>query len=92
MVSHSTAALVSKLLAPRSSLPPLVPKQLYQTSLQDDIKSLDAPNMLKASLHLANDDWEQAHLLAQDMEGDRTADLMHAIVHRREGERRDGPS
>lgn len=85
MPSQSTSGLVSRLLAPRASLPPLCPKNVYQTALQSEIKALDAPDMLKASLHLANDDWEQAHLLAQDMEGDRTADLMHAIVHRREG-------
>lgn len=39
-----------------------------------------------AALHLANDDINHCHLIAQDHEGDPTADLLHATLHRREGE------
>ena len=55
---------------------------------------------LTPALHLANDDIHHAHLIAQDSEGvrrmlvptpysssqDPTADLLHATLHRREGE------
>ena len=31
-------------------------------------------------------DWERAHLIVQDYEGDPTADWIHAVVHRMEGD------
>jgi hypothetical protein len=31
-------------------------------------------------------DWEHAHLIAQDHEGDPIADWIHAVVHRIEGD------
>ena len=31
-------------------------------------------------------DWERAHLIVQDYEGDSTADWIHAVVHRMEGD------
>lgn len=37
------------------------------------------------ALHLVNDDINRCHLIAQDHEGDPTADLLHATLHRREG-------
>ena len=31
-------------------------------------------------------DWERAHLIVQDHEGDHMADWIHAVVHRMEGD------
>ena len=31
-------------------------------------------------------DWERAHLIVQDYEGDQLADWIHAVVHRIEGD------
>jgi hypothetical protein len=31
-------------------------------------------------------DWERAHLIVQDHEGDPIADWIHAVVHRMEGD------
>jgi hypothetical protein len=31
-------------------------------------------------------DWERAHLIVQDYEGDHIADWIHAVVHRMEGD------
>ena len=31
-------------------------------------------------------DWERAHLIVQDDEGDHIADWIHAVVHRMEGD------
>jgi hypothetical protein len=32
-------------------------------------------------------DWQAAHLVAQDHEGERLANWIHAVVHRMEGDR-----
>lgn len=47
--------------------------------------------MLAAKLRAAVDlalrgDWQGAHLVAQDHEGDALADWLHAIAHRMEGD------
>jgi hypothetical protein len=39
-----------------------------------------------AALHLANDDIYACHDIVQADEGEPTADLMHALLHRREGD------
>jgi len=75
---------IMALLADRQ--PPLTPKKAYNGELTEEIDSLSAPEIVKAGLHLLNDDLESAHVIAQAMEGDSSADYWHAIVHRREGD------
>ncbi len=42
---------------------------------------------LRAAVELAlRGDWQGAHLVAQDHEGDSLADWLHAIAHRMEGD------
>jgi len=42
---------------------------------------------LVAAVELAlNGDWQGAHLIAQDHEGDELADWLHAVAHRMEGD------
>ena len=44
------------------------------------------PRLVEAvELALAGD-WERAHLIVQDHEGDPIADWIHAVVHRMEGD------
>jgi len=67
--------------------PPLEPgKNIYDPSLTPQIKSLKEHRYVVAALHLANDDINNCHLIAQGDEGDPTADLLHATLHRREGD------
>jgi len=72
-------------LSQRSSFP-LRPSKVYDAALTRRIDALDALDQVKAGLHLLNDDLDRAHELAQAHEGDKTFDLWHAIVHRREGD------
>jgi hypothetical protein len=46
---------------------------------------LDAKLLEAVDLALAGD-WEGAHRIAQDHEGDGTANWIHAVVHRMEGD------
>jgi hypothetical protein len=46
---------------------------------------LDAKLLEAVELALAGD-WEGAHRIAQEHEGDRTANWIHAVVHRMEGD------
>lgn len=88
MVSTTTQTpegIASALLS-RQPYPPLCPKKVYDPSLTKVIGSLDAPLLVRAALHLANDDIEGCHVIVQDMEGQRTANLLHATLHRREGD------
>jgi hypothetical protein len=42
---------------------------------------------LRKAVALAqSDDWQAAHLIAQDYEGDPLANWIHAVVHRMEGD------
>ena len=42
---------------------------------------------LLAAVDLAlNGDWQGAHLVAQDQEGDELANWLHAVAHRMEGD------
>jgi hypothetical protein len=45
-----------------------------------------APKLLEAVDHALAGDWERAHVMVQDHEGDRNADWIHAVVHRMEGD------
>jgi len=48
--------------------------------------SLLRPNLVEAVDRALAGDWEQAHLIVQDHEGDAIADWIHAVVHRMEGD------
>lgn len=43
-------------------------------------------NALTALVYLWHDHWDEAHNLAQAHEGDPDCDLVHALLHRREGD------
>ena len=43
--------------------------------------------VLQALWYDANDQWEQAHEIAQSREGDQPYDQLHAYLHRKEGDR-----
>jgi hypothetical protein len=42
--------------------------------------------LLKAVDHALAGDWQAAHVIAQEHEGERLADWMHAVAHRMEGD------
>jgi hypothetical protein len=65
---------------------PLRAEKVFDRALTAAIDALEAPEAVKAGLHLLNDDLERAHEIAQAHEGDKTCDYWHAIVHRREGD------
>ena len=77
---------VMEQLAGRSPLPALTPRDVYMPDLAADIGDLPSSALVKAGLHLLNDDLGRAHVIAQTLEGDATADYWHAIIHRREGD------
>ncbi|AFR96782.2 hypothetical protein C343_04909 [Cryptococcus neoformans C23] len=86
MAFTTTEAVVTYLFA-RPTLPPLEPGSVvYDRNLVKSIEGLDVHKYVKAALHLVNDDINRCHLIAQDHEGDPTADLLHATLHRREGD------
>ncbi|UZJ54497.1 hypothetical protein CBS101457_003817 [Exobasidium rhododendri] len=72
-------------------LPPLRPTKPFDASLTSPIDSYvqtihGNKASVRAALHLLNDDVDRAHKIAQDDEGEMTSDLIHAILHRREGD------
>ncbi len=77
---------ITDLLLRRSPPPPLMPPQVYDPILTGQIDALSIGPLVKAGLHLWNDDLDHAHILVQALEGDPTADYWHAIIHRREGD------
>ncbi len=42
--------------------------------------------LFRCALFLWNDHWSQAHNIAQNYEGDSAFDVLHSILHRREGD------
>lgn len=42
--------------------------------------------LLQAVDHAVTGEWQAAHLIAQDHEGERLADWIHAVAHRMEGD------
>lgn len=42
--------------------------------------------LVKAVALAQSGDWQAAHLIAQDYEGDRIANWIHGVVHRMEGD------
>ncbi|BEI88331.1 uncharacterized protein CcaverHIS019_0110490 [Cutaneotrichosporon cavernicola] len=67
-------------------LPPLEPEKPWDATLKQHIAALPEHRYVVAALHLANDDIYACHDIVQVDEGEPTADLMHALVHRREGD------
>lgn len=69
-------------------LPPLRPTKLFRTDLKPEIDLLAQkhPSPVTAILHLLNDDLDSAHALAQDDDGNPSSNLIHSILHRREGD------
>ena len=70
----------------RAPLAPLKASTVHDPSLTPAIDDSGLPDLVKAGLHLMNDDLDRAHVLSQAHEGNATADYWHAIVHRREGD------
>lgn len=70
--------------------PPLVPKGRWSAettaAIEEAVSAEAASPTILAALHLLNDDLERAHLPAQQYEGEQTADYLHLLVHRREGD------
>lgn len=66
--------------------PALTPTRVFDPSLASRIERVDAPEIVRAVLHLMNDEIERAHEIAQGGEGEPTHDYVHAIVHRRGGD------
>ena len=81
----STPESIASTLLARQPYPPLCPKSVYDPALTQTINDLDAAPLVTAVLHLANDDLEGCHVIVQEMEGQPTANLLHATLHRREG-------
>ncbi len=42
--------------------------------------------LLEAVRHAASGDWQKAHAVVEDHDGDPLADWIHAVVHRMEGD------
>ncbi|KAK4690028.1 hypothetical protein P7C73_g40, partial [Tremellales sp. Uapishka_1] len=85
MVSPSMESILTKLRS--RPLPPLEPgTTVYAPDLTSTIATLPVSTYAIASMHLLNDDIHSCHLIAQDNEGVPTANLLHATLHRREGD------
>ena len=80
--THLLHAIASTLLARTDT--PLCPKAPWQPGLLVGALA-DSYNLL-ALLHLLNDDLDAAHKLVQVHEDDSTANYIHQLVHRREGD------
>jgi len=57
----------------------------YKASLRADKPPSNAGGCLEALWHDGRNDWEAAHRIAQDIE-DRNGFLIHAYLHRKEGD------
>lgn len=85
--STSTLRSLSAALLARQPAPPLSPSSVFDRDLSTQISACsEASEVTKAVLHLCNDDISNAHNLAQSHEESMTANLVHAILHRREGD------
>lgn len=60
--------------------------QEFKNSLQEIYPPLGLRDILKALWHDANGNWEAAHDIAQTQEGVQEYDLIHAYLHRKEGD------
>ncbi len=87
---HPATALYETLTTHRPGDSPLLPKAVYKPDLTATITDLHTTGSISANvsacLHLLNDDLDAAHVLCQQDESDPTANYIHQIVHRREGD------
>ena len=70
-------------LTQRDPLPLLVPERVWDNSLTAKIDKLTAAPLIKAGLHILNDDIHKCHIIAQEHENS-DSNYWHAILHRRE--------
>jgi hypothetical protein len=80
--SHPLYAVTATLLARGDA--PLCPKAPWQPGLLAGVT--EGSYNVRALLHLLNDDLDSAHKLVQVHEEDSTANYIHQLVHRREGD------
>lgn len=59
--------------------------QAFKESLSGDQPPADASEYIKALWYDANDNWDKAHKLIQDI-NDKNASWIHAYLHRKEGD------
>lgn len=84
LVNRTMSAIESLLSRPSSEID-LCPSKIYRQDLQPAIAKV--PNdYLRASLYLLNDDIHNAHEISGAKEGDEGLNLIHSILHRREGD------
>jgi hypothetical protein len=79
------AADISSVLLSRHPLPPLWPQKVWRDDLRGAIEGHPGGPLVKAVLHLLNDDLNAAHQIVQEA-GSPDANYLHALVHRREGD------
>ncbi|MFO1004436.1 MAG: hypothetical protein U0929_00635 [Planctomycetaceae bacterium] len=84
-----TGSLAGVSPASRTDWPSLAPRLPGKSWLADAIDSVRGASprqttLFKAGLYLVHDYLDESHTQSQSMEGDRDADLWHAIMHRRE--------
>jgi hypothetical protein len=58
----------------------------FNQTLQETIPPNGISEILEALWYDAKGDWESAHDIAQSMEGVQAYDLLHAYLHRKEGD------
>jgi hypothetical protein len=86
MKTPAAYAELTEALLRRAEVAPLLPTAVHDAQMSASIEALPVPIILRAALHLLNDDLPRCHAIAQSAEGDATFDYLHAIVHRREGD------
>ena len=67
----------------RDPLPSLEPCAVWNRNFSDKIDAIDEGGLVKAGLHLLNDDIDRCHRIAQDTPT-AEGNYWHAILHRRE--------
>jgi hypothetical protein len=86
--------LVLERLNERETLQSLLPKKIWDQSLEGRIEAMALPGKrtdvriitLLAALHLRNDSLNTSHSYAQEIEHDATGAYWHGIMHRMEGD------
>ena len=74
---------IYELLLNRDPLPSLVSRNIWDREQTSQIEALGQPPLVKAGLHLFNDDIEGCHKIAQGNTSSEGS-YWHAILHRRE--------
>lgn len=72
-------------LTQRDPLPILTPENVWDENLSAEIDKLSAASLIRAGLHLLNDDIHNCHIIAQEHENP-DGNYWHAILHRRESD------